>query len=683
MVLGSSINRNKLYSLTLFCVFLSLRIHANIVANGGFEAGTTNWNNVAYDGGSCNYSIINTDAPEGNNYLEADVTALGSNSWSVQSIHSGFSTPLVVGEKYTLSFYAKSDVIDNEFQVVLQGGGTWQLAFKRAVSANWTKYTVHFDAQYENPSFKFEFQKTGTYSIDDVRVVAYTGINDPISVNLNPDNTFQIMEGFGGAATWFIYRLDNSADRNFILDKFINDVGIDLLRVKNWYYPLNYPSDKSTTSMVDWNEQVSYQPTIDLVNDIRALNPDVKVLLSSWGPPKSLKSNNSPKGGTLSKLDGSFEYGKLADYYVDMLDNIGFEPDWVSFQNEPGYIDDWRTCQWRPTETAEYPGLDQALDSIYEKIKDRPFLPKILAPEVENIGNVSWAPSKTTYSAFTEAIKDKPYVDFYAFHNYNFGDPTSINNPYFFNVVRDEFPEHPSIMTEYSGKEHSWLEAATLIQNTMVEAGASGYIWWSLIWNTGSKAMIQFDESLNWEYAKEYHLIKHFAKFVDAGYTRVELTGNNDTYKGSAYINPSEDEITLVLVNNNKEQEVEFSLDDEWTILGETAYQSTNSTNFVNVSTDIENGIILPDSSLTTIVLSVDKILSNSEETQNDTFKIFPNPTDGLINLSAKVEYEVLNVLGEVILHGNNNSIDITNLSNGTYYVRVKNQNYPIQKIGK
>lgn len=656
-------------------------LSANFVGNGSFESGTSTWNNVAYDGGSANYSIKTTDAPEGNNYLEAEVTALGNNTWSIQSVHQGLSPSLTIANQYTLTFYAKANSSESLLHIILQEGGVWQPVFKRALTNKWQKYTVNFTAEAANPALKFQYEKTGVYSIDGVNIDDWTGINEAITVNLDPDNKHQIMQGFGGALTWFIYRLDDLPERNMLIDKFVNDVGIDILRVKNWYYPANYPSDKSTTNMEAWNENVSFRPTIDFVNDFRALNPDLKVLLSSWGPPKSLKSNNNASGGTLSESSGQFNYGQLANYYVDVLDHIGFNPDWISFQNEPGYTDTWRTCEWRPTETVDFPGLDQALDSIYDAVKDRPNLPKILAPEVENIGNVDWSPLGTTYRAFTEPLKDKPYIDFYAFHNYNYNNVSSINDPFYFNVVRDEYNEHPSIMTEYSGTNHSWLDAATLIQNTVVEAGASGYIWWSLVWGPDSKAMVKIDDIGNWEYSKEYHLIKHFAKYVDNGFKRVELTGNNDTYKGTAYINPTDDKVTLVLVNNNTEQEVQFSLNEEWGILSETSYQSTPSINFNPVSTDIENGIILPDSSITTIVLSVEKTPTVLNEVSNDDFQVFPNPTKGIVKFSKEAEFEIISVLGKLVSTGKGTEADLSQLELGMYFIRTNGITYPINKI--
>lgn len=676
-------NTMRIFQITLALLlgFSCNSLYASIVANGGFESGTTNWNNLANNGGVATYTVKTDSPPEGSDYLEVDVTAIGGNPWDVQSVQNDLTASLIIGNQYTLTFYAKANSNDNLLQIVLQEGPTWQAVFNRALSTEWQKYTIHFVATANDPAFKMEYKATGVYSIDGITLKEWTGINDPVDVSLNPDNEFQEMEGFGGAITWFIYRLESSADRNLLLDQFVNDVGIDLLRVKNWYYPVNYPTDKSTANMVNWNENVSFQPTIDIVEDVRALNPDIKVLLSSWGPPKALKSNNSHSRGTLSKTGGAFDYGKLADYYDTMLDSIGFEPDWISFQNEPGYEADWRTCKWRPTESDGYPGLDRALDSIYDRIKLRPDLPKILAPEVENVGAIDWSPLGTTYRAFTEPLRSKSYIDFYAFHNYNYNNVSSINNTSFLNVVRDEFTEHPSIMTEYSGKDHSWLDAAALIQNTMVEGGASGYIWWSLIWDEGSQAMVQFDNDLNWHYAKEYHMIKHFAKYVDAGYKRVDLQGNNDTYKGSAYINPTKDEITVVLVNNNTEQEVNFSLQDEWTILSETAYQSTSSNNFNAVATDIENGIVLPDSSITTIVLSVGKDPVNSTAVLEDEFKVFPNPTANLIRFSKEVDYEIISVLGEVVKFGKDSNANLSQLENGSYFVRVNGKNYPIQKV--
>lgn len=667
-------------------VLLTMNAQAvNIVTNGNYENGLNSWNNVANDGGNASYSIKNAGAPEGSNYLEADIGFLGSNAWSVQSIHGGPASGLQVGKNYTLSFYAKCDQANKSLQMVLQNN-VWQSAFNGTISTQWTQYSVNFTAQETNPILRIQYLDAAIFSIDDIQIDDQGVVVQPVNVSLQPEVQHQEMQGFGGAATWFIYRLENSNYRNTILDLLINDVGIDILRVKNWYYPANYPANKSTAIMEDWNENVSFRPTINVVNDARQMNADLKVLLCSWGPPVSLKSNNQAQEGTLSKNNGKFQYGALADYYNTMLDSIGFNPDWISFQNEPGYTNpNWRTCQWRPTETSNFPGYDKMMDTVWDRIQHRSNLPKIIGPEVENIGNAQWDNSQNSYRAFANAIKNKSYIEYYAYHLYNFYDPNLIHNTGVFNIVRDEFSTKPNIMTEYGGKSYNWLQEANLIQNTVIEAGTSGYIFWSLLWDGGSaadpnkNAMIRMANDGSWEITEDYYLIKHFSKYVDAGYKRVELTGNTATYKGSAYLSPDGSSVTLVLVNDKEvSQQVNFAMSPAWNITGQNAYQSTPNNYFQQISTDIENGITLPDSSITTITLDVQSLITDIATIEDGNISIFPNPGINTINVQSNVNIEELVIFDasgkdtRSLQVRSGDDIDVSHLSPGLYFMQFQ-----------
>ena len=108
-------------------------------------------------------------------------------------------------------------------------------------------------------------------------------------------------------------------------------------------------------------------------------NTNIQVLLSSWSPPAVLKSNGERRnGGTLKSDAGGYMYDELAQYWVDCLDNLGWTPDYLSFQNEPGYVATWESCIFRPLETTNNADYAEASDAIWNAIKDRPDAPKML-----------------------------------------------------------------------------------------------------------------------------------------------------------------------------------------------------------------------------------------------------------------------------------------------------------------
>ena len=58
------------------------------------------------------------------------------------------------------------------------------------------------------------------------------------------------------------------------------------------------------------------------------------------------------------------------------------------------------------------------------------------------------------------------------------------------------------------------------------------------------------------------------------------------------------------------------------------------------------------------------------------TFKIFPNPSNNIIqikNLDSSIKYEILSISGTSICRGTTNGIlDIQYLSNGIYFLKLK-----------
>lgn len=67
------------------------------------------------------------------------------------------------------------------------------------------------------------------------------------------------------------------------------------------------------------------------------------------------------------------------------------------------------------------------------------------------------------------------------------------------------------------------------------------------------------------------------------------------------------------------------------------------------------------------------------EETENEKLSVFPNPTNGKLNFSFAVSgnYAILNSLGQTVRSGklnNENSIDVSALQNGLYFIQLENK---------
>lgn len=431
-----------------------------------------------------------------------------------------------------------------------------------------------------------------------------------IDASIDPGTNHQEMQGFGGAITWYCDRVTSSPQSDEIAQLLFEDLGTDILRLKNWYYPAGYPSNKNPSNMeVNWFVQ-HFNATNELYNMAMNYNPEMEVLLSSWTPPSALKSNDALEEGTLAQEDGAFMYEEFAQYWVDVLDNISFNPDYISIQNEPGYITpDWETCEWRPNETSDYPGYEEAFDQVYQRIQNRSNMPMMIGPEAENIGPASWDFFTNIFSGYSSPLSDKDYLEAYAYHLYNFqGGPDEINHDQL-NMIRDDFGNKPNFMTEFSGSNYDWLQTADAIHQTVTQANASAYIYWEMMWDESSdNAMIQVDGSGNYTIQNHYYTIKHFAKHIDEGYRRINVSVSDTNAQVSAYLNPAGDQITVVIVNNSQNN-YGINFDQRnYNITGTSGYQSIEDDSYYQDmgSVDLSQEFNVPGSSITTLVLDTD-----------------------------------------------------------------------------
>jgi glucuronoarabinoxylan endo-1,4-beta-xylanase len=297
-------------------------------------------------------------------------------------------------------------------------------------------------------------------------------------------------------------------------------------------------------------------------------------------------------------------YEAFGDYWNDMLDNLSFQPDYISIQNEPGWVTpDWETCEWRPTETTEFPGYDEAFDAVYNKISTRTNPPKMIGPEAENIGFSSKL-GGNTFTVFSNPLKSNPYLAAYAYHTYNYNAGTLIaQTKSDLNMIRDNFGNKPCIMTEYSN--FTWLNTAWFIIQNLNEANAAGYIYWLMAWHDGNDdSMIKLSSSGTYSLTPFYYVMKHFSKEIDRGYVRVNVL--SPLIPMSGFIDPSGKKIVVVAVNpNDVETNYTFPVTGK-TVKTIRAIQTDEVNNYKEIQpVGPDRYIILKPKSVTTVVLEL------------------------------------------------------------------------------
>lgn len=434
--------------------------------------------------------------------------------------------------------------------------------------------------------------------------------SDSVAVTVKLANKKQEMIGFGGALTWYSNWLTSHSKVNEIADLMFTDLGIDIVRFKTWYYPDNYPTNKGVATMSNTGDNDYAKAHWDATNQLYTLaknrNPNIKILLSSWGPPVSLKDNNKLREGTLKKNAGGFMYDEFAEYWNDLLDYTPFNPDYLSIQNEPTYVNsNWTTCRWAISETSVLPGYNTALNKIYDRIKNRTHVPLFLGPESQDI---------PTYSPFVSVLKDNPNVALFGWHPYNINSTTTASAITTSLKNVGSFSTKPNIMTEFSDN-LSWFSTALFIQESLIHANTSGYIYWKLMWATPASgedaAMISTGSAPTTPYqvTPYYYLIKHFSKNVDAGYHRVETTTSTTPASNlvtTAFVSPDNTKATIIIVNNGTASAKVHVVTEGKTAKSISAVQSKEGSYYTSVSTTTPTkSLSLPAKSITTVVLDL------------------------------------------------------------------------------
>jgi len=600
----------KRFLFLIAVVFSANAFAQNMVSNGNFESDFTDWSNIVGGTGSATFSVSTTaaDIQNGTKAMKAVITTAGTNAYDIQSIHAGWAA--VSGTTYTVTLWAKASVSGAQLKLVMQNANYSEKII--TLTTSYAQYTWSFTASENGTKFRFNFPQAATFNIDNIV------INDPnqatipatTSLTITPATTYQTMEGFGGAMTWYSSSLLNASttSRDQLYQSLFSDLGLDILRLKNWYFPTNYPTDKTTTAMTD---NSSYTATIEFYKKAKAINPNIDVLLCSWTPPPYMKSNSAANAGTLKKnASGKFMYSEFGQYYYDMLNahNIsGMNPDFVSMQNEPGFVNTgWETCEWRPTETTDYPAYGTAFDSVYSRIKTLTNVPKMIGPEVENIGTDADLAGANTFTSYTDPIKSKAALYAYAYHLYNFGGSNeaaimSSATAAALNVVKG-YSDKQNFMTEYGSMD--WYNSAIMIQQDLIQANASAYIMWELVWQDDNYTAISVTSAGAYTIKPNYYTLKHFAKWIDKGYKRIDLTTSNSYVFASAYKNPTKNQITIVAINRAAvSTAASFNL-GSLVVSGVQAYQSISGNYYQTLSgLTATSSVPLAGQSITTIVI--------------------------------------------------------------------------------
>lgn len=390
--------------------------------------------------------------------------------------------------------------------------------------------------------------------------------NNNLSVIVNPDQSFQTVEGFGytltGGSAMLLNQL-SSGNRAQILQELFgngeNSIRVSYLRISIGASDLDsavfsyndLPAGQTDPSLQQFSIAKDKENLIPVLKEILAINPAIKIMGSPWSPPAWMKDNDATKGGSLEPQ----YYSVYADYlvkYIQAMKVEGITIAAITPQNEP-----------------LHPGNNPSLYMTAEQQAD--FIKNHLGPKFK-------AANVTTKIIVYDHNADRPdypitilndpaakaFIEGSAFHLYG-GDVSALSQ------VHNAHPDKGIYFTEqWTGAKGEFAgDLRWHIKNVIVGTMRN----WSrtaLEWNlandpgfgphtpggcTECKGALTIGNGITRNVA--YYIIAHASKFVPPGSVRI---GSNiaGSVHNVAFQTP-ENKIVVVAVNDS-DQAVNFNL---------------------------------------------------------------------------------------------------------------------------
>ncbi len=451
--------------------------------------------------------------------------------------------------------------------------------------------------------------QTGTYS----------------AVNLLPDESYQTVTGFGASLAFYENWLTAHPKKAEIYDVIFRELSLDILRVRNTF-------DYENTMIGRVKE--FYEAAR------KSLGKPIDVMVTSWGPPAYLKSNNSVSNGGTLKYSGSggrvtFRYDEFARWWSRSLDNYisnGIFPAYISIQNEPDWKASYESCLLKPSETITatdtVAGYNKALAAVYDTLAKRSVRPRILGPECIGIG----------YNAVENYVNalDIRKLDGIAHHLYHGADET---DPYIsdnFTKVGKFRPEVPHFQTEYSRGE--WFPLAGMIYKTFNDENAVAYFFWDLIWDNGGLVDLDFPwDSNRWSNPKGYTRTKHFyvfrqfSAYIHPGWKRIKVNSPASAVKTLAFISAGRDSATLVAINTSTTTSYGIKVDVTGYTIDKAEISRTSANEDGIADPGPADSLVLRPRSVTTVAMKISgtnpaSFTKTGIGDKRGVCSVFPNP---------------------------------------------------------
>jgi len=501
----------------------------NILVNPGFESSTSgNWT-----ARSCSFQRTTSQKHTGSYSGRAY-----SRTATWNGIQQNVLGKMVQDQTYVVSGWVRtssivSPTVHLTFEKTDGSGTTYAWAANgTANNSSWTyisgSYTLTVNGTLTGLNVYVESSDLNDIYLDDANVFGavpgVTGPNATGQVNFNV--THQTLDGFGAAGAWYQNNVTTyGTSHPEIYNILFRDLGIDIYRIRN-----TYGIDSSYIS--DTNKIVQ--------GANNSLGHPIRVMNTSWSPEASLKSNGNTSQGTLAKdAYGNYRYADFAQWWADSLtawSNAGVNSYYVNMQNEPNFTTSgWDTCQFHPTEDTSCAGYEQAFAALCTKLNSLPSRPILLAPEGQDTTS-----TPSYVAALTTADKSNVYGYSHHLYDGSADAPDGLISKMTTLKAAIGGDGKPLLQTEFSkGGPFVWTDAmnlAILMHNALTIEEVSAYLYWELFWVSPSGLVSV--STTGYTINPVYYAMKHFSKFTDPGWQRIDANTTSSDLRISAYKDP-------------------------------------------------------------------------------------------------------------------------------------------------
>ena len=444
---------------------------------------------------------------------------------------------------------------------------------------------------------------------------------DTVKIDMN--KTYQSIDGFGAAYTWYSSRLIDHNDSEALLDEIFLGCNFNIMRF------IHLQENKTSPTTME-TYKAYYDAAVERGIDPLILVTHCGAYVKNYEFSEFVKDRITGTTFYALKKDenGEYMYDVFAEHCVNAVKeflDVGIPVDYFTFANEVEWQEkhyqpgedplEYSSFFWGTEEDEFHPAYWKAHAEIYYafQLEFGDDAPEILGAEAMN-GKV-----EVLAPYLDPLIENHPdMLKTVAFHLYGTNRTEAT-----FAAVDEHFEEYDLWQTEWCSDDY-FDNAETIIDE--LNHNLNAYIYWNGVWAPDmGMCLIEFptgEKDTEVRFNGSHYMMKHFSKYIDRGYRRVELEEDLGS-KFVAFKDPDNSRLVVIALNRTENDEnFTFNLKG-MKVLKSEIYQSIEADNrfrneYWNELGEYYEpfGVDLPAGSLTTIVLDFserpEKVLPSS-----------------------------------------------------------------------